>query len=178
MKHKRDAARFGEMIAIGKVSRSVGIRGELNVVPFTDDLSRFAKLQSVWLGVDETSQERYAVVSARVGRSSVILKLGTITSRTEADSKRGAFVYIPSEEVITPAQGAYFIHDIVGMHVLGEGGESIGVVKEVLELPANDVWVVVKEGKEFLIPAIKQVILSVDLKRRAIVIHALEGLLE
>lgn len=72
----------------------------------------------------------------------------------------------------------YFIHDIVGMNVLTEAGGQIGIVREVMQLPANDVWVVASGDKEILIPAIKEVIRSVDLQRRVVVIRPMEGLLE
>lgn len=178
MKRKRDAAQKTEMIAVGKVSKSVGIRGEVKVVPFTDDPQRFNGLQSVWLGTSEAPLEHLNVVSVRVERSSVALRLEGVDSRTAADAKRGKIVYVAEEEAVTPPKGSYFIHDIIGMDVRTESGEVVGAVKEVLQLPANDVWVVMKGEKEILIPAIKQVIKSVDLKRRAIVIHAIEGLLD
>ncbi|MBI3578540.1 MAG: 16S rRNA processing protein RimM, partial [Ignavibacteriales bacterium] len=72
----------------------------------------------------------------------------------------------------------FFIDDIIGMTVVSEEGEPIGTVKDILQTPANDVWVVQNGTKEVLLPAVKEVIKTVDLKRKEVVIHVMEGLLD
>jgi 16S rRNA processing protein RimM len=148
------------------------------VALLTDVPKRFEKLKSVWVGTDEAQAVKHSVLSVRVGRSSVVLKLKDIDSRSAADERRGRLVFVAEKDAIVPRKGSYFIHDVVGMKVLTEEGEEVGTVQEVMQLPANDVWVVVEEGKEVLIPAIKEVIKSVDLERRTVMIRPLEGLLE
>jgi 16S rRNA processing protein RimM len=166
------------MIAVGRISKSVGIRGEVSVVPLTDDPQRFAGLETVWIGRDEATSEQYTIASVRLARSAVILKLNEIESRTVAETKRGEFIYVEEKDTSAPPAGSYFIHQIIGMEVFTDNGEAVGVIREVLQLPANDVWVVVRGKKEILIPAIKEIIASVDVQRRTVVIHPMEGLLE
>jgi 16S rRNA processing protein RimM len=166
------------MIAVGRITRGVGLKGELNVAVLTDSSERFEKLKTVWIGSDESQAVKHGVTAARVARSSVVLKLKGIDSRTAADSLRGHLIFIDSKDVVVPKKGSYFIHDIVGMSVEMESGEAIGTVQEVMQLPANDVWVVGGPRGEILIPAIKEVIRSVDVQRRRVVIRPLEGLLE
>ena len=166
------------MIAVGRITRSVGLKGEMNVAVLTDTLQRFEKLKTVWIGTDESQAAKHALVAVRVTSSAVVLKLKDIDSRTASDSLRGQLVFVASKDAVVPKKGSYFIHDIVGMDVETESGEAIGTVREVMELPANDVWVVAGVGGEFLIPAIKDVIRSVDVQRRRVVIRPLEGLLE
>lgn len=166
------------MIAVGRVTRSIGLKGELNVALLTDVPERFAKLKSVWVGADETQAVKHSVVSVRVGRSSAVLKLKDIDSRSDADGQRGRLVYVAEKDAIVPKKGSYFIHDVVGMKVLTEEGKELGTVQDVMQLPANDVWVVVADGKEVLIPATREIIRSVDLERRTVSIRPLEGLLE
>ncbi len=166
------------MIAVGRITRGVGLKGELNVAVLTDTLKRFEKLKTVWVGTDESQAVKHFVIAVRVTSSAVVLKLKEIDSRTAADSLRGQLLFIASKDVVVPKKGSYFIHDIVGMTVETESGEAIGTVREVMQLPANDVWVVEGIGGEFLIPVIKDVIRSVDVQRRRVVIHPLEGLLE
>ena len=173
-----DAPRSSGMIAIGRVARSVGIRGEMNILPLTDDPERFTELKKVWIGPDEATLEQCTISSVRLARSGVIIKLKEIETRAAAESKRGSFIFIAEQDTGKLPAGRYFIHDIVGMEVSTSGGEVVGVIKEVLQLPANDVWVVVQGKREILIPAIKNVVASVDVKRRAVVIHPMEGLLE
>jgi 16S rRNA processing protein RimM len=166
------------MIAVGRITRGVGLKGELNIAVLTDTLQRFEKLKTVWVGTDESQAAKHAVTAVRMTSSAVVLKLKEIDSRTAADALRGQLVFVAAKDVVVPKKGSYFIHDIVGLRVETESGEAIGTVREVMELPANDVWVVVGEGKEFLIPAIKDVIRSVDVQRRRVIIRPLEGLLE
>ena len=166
------------MIAVGRISRSVGLKGELSVVMLTDTPERFGKLKSVWIGTDEAQAVKHAVLSVRMTHSAVVVKLKDIESRTAADERRGQFLFVPPKDAIVPRKGSYFIHDIVGMNVVTESGEKVGTVQEVMQLPAHDVWVVAAGEKEILIPAIKEVIRSVDMERRAVVIRPLEGLLE
>jgi 16S rRNA processing protein RimM len=166
------------MIAVGRIAKSVGLKGELGISMLTDDPLRFAKLKSVWIGKEESKAVQYAVASARTTTSAVVLKLVGIDSRTTADGQRGQLVFVSTKDAISPRKGSYFIHDIVGINVVTEAGDEVGTVQEVMKLPANDVWVVSKGEKEILIPAIKEVIRSVDVKRRTVVIRPLEGLLE
>lgn len=166
------------MIAVGRVTRSIGLKGEFNVALLTDVPERFAKLKSVWVGTDEAQAVKHSVISVRVGHSAVVLKLKDIDSRSAADERRGHLIFVAHKDAIVPKKGSYFIHDVVGMKVLTEAGEEVGTVREVMQLPANDVWVVVAGNKEVLIPAIKEIIKSVDLERRTVRIRPLEGLLE
>ena len=166
------------MIAVGRITRSVGLKGEMSVAVLTDTLQRFERLKTVWIGTDESQAAKHALVAVRMASSAVVLKLKDIETRTASDSLRGQLVFVASKDAVVPKKGSYFIHDIVGMDVETESGEAIGTVLEVMELPANDVWVVAGAGGEFLIPAIKDVIRSVDVQRRKVVIRPLEGLLE
>ena len=166
------------MIAVGRITRSIGLKGELNVSLLTDTPQRFEKLKTVWIGIDESLAVKHTVTAVRVTRSAAVVKLKGVDSRTAGDSLRSQLVFIAAKDVVMPNKGSYFIHDIVGMSVETESGEPVGTVQEVMQLPANDVWVVVEGEKEFLIPAIKDVIRSVDVQRRKVVIRPLEGLLE
>jgi len=166
------------MIAVGRITKSVGLKGEFRVAMLTDSPERFAKLKTVWCGTDETTAVRYSIFSMRIEPSAVVLKLKDVDSRSLADEHRGEYLFVELKDTVAPPKGSYFIHDIIGMKVLTEAGEEIGSVREVMELPANDVWVVTSRTKEFLIPAIKEVIRLVDLKGRTVVIRPLEGMLE
>ena len=166
------------MIAVGRITRGVGLKGELKVAVLTDSVHRFEKLKTVWVGTDDSRAVKHAVTAVRLTTSAVVLKLKEIDSRTVADSLRGQLVFIAAKDVVVPKKDSYFIHDIIGMSVETESGEAVGIVREVMQLPANDVWVVGGAGGEVLIPAIKDVIRAVDVQRRKVVIRPLEGLLE
>jgi 16S rRNA processing protein RimM len=166
------------MIAVGRITKSVGIKGEVRVAMLTDSPERFTKLKAIWCGKDEATAVRCSILAMRIDKSAVVLKLKEIETRSSADEHRGDYLFVESRETVTPAKGSYFIHEIIGMKVVTEAGDEVGTVRDVMELPANDVWVVTSGTKEFLIPAIKEVIRSVDVKGRTVVIRPLEGMLE
>ncbi len=165
-------------IAVGRISKSVGIRGEVKVQLLTDQPRRFSKLKSVWIGEREESAEKLTIESSRIQGFTVVLKFHEIDSRTAADILQGRYVFISAKDVIVPPKGSFFIDDVIGMTVVSEEGEPVGTVKDILQTPANDVWVVQNGTKEVLLPAVKEVIKTVDLKRKEVVIHVMEGLLD
>lgn len=174
-------------IAVGRISKSVGLRGEVKAQLLTDDPLRFTKLKSVWIGEKEESAEKVTIEFSRSQGSGVVLKFKEIDSRTASDTKHGQYIFISANDVAVPPKGSFFVDDIIGMEVVSEEGEKIGTIKDIMKSPANDVWVVrpserrKRAGngtKEVLLPAIKEIIKSVDLKRKEIVIHVMEGLLD
>jgi 16S rRNA processing protein RimM len=166
------------MIAVGRITRSVGLKGELNLSMVTKNARRFEGLKHVWIGSDEQHATQHEVRAVRSTRTAVVMRVQGIESKPAADERRGQLVFVAEEEAVVPPKGTYFVHEIVGMDVETESGEIVGTIREVMEMPANDVWVVDAKGKEILLPAIKEVIRSVDVQRRRVIIRPMEGLLE
>lgn len=166
------------MIAVGKISKSIGLKGEVRVALLTDSPDRFRSLKAVWIGGEAATATRYKIQSVRVSPAAVVMQVEKVETRTDADSLRGQFVFVADKDEAKPKRGSYFIHEIVGMNVVNEAGESIGTVKEVMQMPAHDVWVITSGSKEFLIPAVKEIIRSVDVGRRTVVIRPMEGMLD
>jgi 16S rRNA processing protein RimM len=166
------------MIAIGQIARSNGIRGEVRVNLLTESPERLRQLTLVWIGRDDATAQQFRIEHVRLHRGQAVVKFGSIESRDAADGLKNLFIFIEEQNAAVLPKGTYFIHDIVGMEVLTEEGVRVGCVEEVWQLPANDVWVVREDGKEILLPAIRDVIRTVDVRRKRIVIRPLEGLLE
>ncbi|MFZ1978657.1 MAG: ribosome maturation factor RimM [Bacteroidota bacterium] len=167
-----------ELIAIGKIAKPVGIRGELKIIPLTDDLNRFLNLRTVMTGTAAEQAVERLIVRVRISAQHIVAALEGVSSVEEAEVLRNDFVFIPEEQKKLPGKGRYLIDRIIGCAVAGEDGASIGILTDVLKLPANDVWVVRSGEKEFLIPAVKEFVESVDEERKRIVIHVIKGLLE
>ena len=109
----------------------------------------------------------------------VVIKFEGIDTRELAEQIRGAYLEIPREEAIKLPADHFFISDIIGLEVLDEGGQHLGTITDVLETGANDVYVLKgKDGRDNLIPAIKQVVKKVDLENKTMTIEPLEGMLE
>ena len=167
-----------ELIAIGKIAKPVGIRGELKIIPLTDDLNRFSDLRTVMTGATSERAVERLIVHVRISAQHVVAALDGISSVEEAELLRNDFVYVTEDQKKFPRKGRHFIDRMIGCSVEGEDGSNIGTLTDVLKLPANDVWVVRSGEKEILVPAVKEFVCSIDEAHKRIVIHVIEGLLE
>ncbi|NPV92109.1 MAG: 16S rRNA processing protein RimM [Firmicutes bacterium] len=166
------------MITIGQVTTSHGSRGELRVIPLTDFPDRFSRLKEV---VVEHNGQRSVrrLESARPHKQFVILKLEGVEDPETAQRMRHALVQIPEEDLMPLPDGHYYIFQLIGLEVFTEAGEYLGKIDNVFQTGSNDVYRVLSDtGKEFLIPALKQVVTVIDLEQRRMVIRPLEGLLD
>jgi 16S rRNA processing protein RimM len=167
-----------DLIAIGRISKPIGTQGELKVFPLTANKQRFAGLQSVWVGHDATRVEQRDILAVRIDAKQVVVSLNGIETPHQAKESRDKYLFVPKEQKIELRKGSYFMDEVIGCEVVTEKQVNVGIVTDLLPLPANDVWVVRNGTKEFLIPAVKAIIRKVDLKMKRITIHAFEGLLD
>jgi 16S rRNA processing protein RimM len=166
------------MIAIGRITKSVGVKGEVNIEALTDDANRFLDVESVFVGTAEDTARKYSLKVVRKSRSGVVAKLGGMDTREQSEVAKGNFVFLQSDQARRPSPGSYFLHELAGLKVVTEDGTEVGVVKEVLRLPGGDTWVVNSGTREIMIPGVKEFIRSVDLRDRKVIIHPIDGLLD
>jgi 16S rRNA processing protein RimM len=164
-------------ITVGQVVKCVGLKGEVKVIALTDDVNRFKRLKTVWVGMKEPLLE-YTVESVRVDSKSAVVKFIGISDRSGAEELLKNFISVENEDSVTPRDGSFYAHEIIGLSVVTSKGIEIGKIEDVLKLPANDIWVVRKGVAEVLIPAVKAIIKNVDLGRQIVVIEDIEGLIE
>ena len=164
-------------VTIGKISRVRGLKGELVVVPLTDDPQRFLDMRKITVTKDEVSRQ-FPVERAREFKGKVLLKLKQVESPEEAKKLVGGFIEIEEDQLVRLPQGSYFVFDIVGLEVVTARGERIGTVKEVISLPANDLYLVEGEEKLYHIPAVKEVVKGIDLEEKKMIIEPMEGLFD
>lgn len=165
-----------QLLQVGVISSTHGIRGEVKVFPTTDDVKRFKKLKQVLL---DTGREQLAleVEGVKFFKQFVILKFKGIDNINDIEKYKGKSLLVDREHAVKLRKDEYFIADMIGMDVFTEDEAFFGILKDVLETGANDVYIVEgKDGQEVLIPAIKQCILNVDVEKKKMVIHLLEGL--
>ncbi|MGA1790064.1 MAG: ribosome maturation factor RimM [bacterium] len=165
-----------DLITIGRVVKPHGIDGTLKVFPLTDFPQHFQSLKVVFLIKDGTTE--VSVEEARLHKGHVLLKLRQCTDRSCAEKWTGAEIAIDSNELWPLKDGEYYQFQIEGLHVITEEGESLGEVAEIIPTGSNDVYVIRKGEREYLLPAIKEVIKSVDLEKKEIIVHLLEGLID
>ena len=149
---------------VGKIVNTQGLKGEVRVYPFTDDINRFDELDVFYL--DKDFNTKWNVERVRYKGNLVIMKIKDIDSIEKAERLRD----LEEEE--------YFIADMIGLDVFTVDGEKVGVLKEVLQYAANDVYVVKGEEKEYLIPAIMKFVPTIDMNERKMIIDPIKGMLD
>ncbi|NPV28173.1 MAG: 16S rRNA processing protein RimM [Firmicutes bacterium] len=167
-----------EFITVGQITGPFGCRGKVKVTPYTDFPERFLATKRIFLRLADLCLEK-EVESAVLQKNRVILKLSTINTPEEAKKFQGALLQVPRAEVWPLPEGRYYHFQLLGFSVFTEDGELVGKVAEILTTGSNDVYVIKdsKKGKEYLIPAIKDVVKKINLEEKSILIHPLPGLL-
>lgn len=167
------------LIAVGRIVKAFGIRGELVVSPMTDNVLRFSRLKQVFVGRDDRSARETEVthVALDAEKRGVRLRLAGYNDRTAAGELVGSFLFVDERDAVRPAEGAYFIHDLIGLRVVDQRGTAVGVVQDVVKYPAQDVYVLACNGTEVMVPAVKEFIRQVDLDAGTMTIHFIEGML-
>lgn len=164
-------------LQVGVITQTHGIRGEVKVFPTTDDVNRFKKLKEVIL---ETEKERQTVEieGVKFFKQFVILKFRNFDSINDMEKYKRARLLVPREKAVKLKKDEYFVADLIGMRVITEDGTPFGTLKNVLETGANDVYVVeMADGKEALLPAIRECVLKIDMDEAEITVHIMDGLL-
>lgn len=166
-----------ERLQVGVISSTHGVRGEVKVFPTTDDPKRYKKLKKVYL---DTGRELLPleIQGVKFFKQFVIVKFKGIDNINDIEMYRGKSLLVDRKDAVPLKQDEYFIADMVGIDVYTEDGEKFGVLKDVMETGANDVYIIdsINHG-EVLVPAIKQCILGVDIEENRMDIHLMDGLI-
>lgn len=166
------------LLQVGAITSTHGIKGEVKVFPTTDDVNRFKKLKEVVL---DTGKEQITlqIQGVKFFKQFVILKFKGIDNINDIEKYKGKSLFVTRENAVKLEKDEYFIADILGSTVEDEDGNILGILKDVIVTGANDVYVVEnEEGKELLFPAIKECVLNVDVEQSKITVHIMPGLLD
>ena len=167
-----------DLLKVGVITTTHGVRGEVKVYPTTDEPERFLDLEYVLL---DTGKElrRLDIKNVRFFKNLVILKFDGIDNINDIEKYKGRDLWIPREEAQELDEDEYYIGDLIGMEVVLEDNTHFGTLKDVMETGANDVYVVeTSDGEEILLPAIRDCILDVNVEEKRMTVHVLEGLLD
>ncbi len=167
-----------DMLRVGIISSTHGIRGEVKVYPTTDDPMRFRDLKTVIIN-DPQKPFTAHITNVRFFKNTVILKFREFTNANEAEKYRGCDLLINREQAVPLAPNENFIADLIGLKVMTDEGEDFGVITDIMQTGANDVYVITgNDGKEYLFPSIPECILNVDLDAGVVTVHIMNGLLD
>lgn len=165
-------------LLIGKIQGTHGIKGQLRVVPFAGDATSISQLDGVFVKSPAGVMEEFSVVSARMNGKRVILTLKPFDNINQVLHLVGREIY--ADRVALPELPAdeFYWSDLLGLQVVTSAGEELGELVDIIETGSNDVYVVKMDGREVLIPALEDVVLSVDLEQGRMTVSLPEGLLD
>lgn len=166
------------LLQVGVITQTHGIKGEVKVFPTTDDVKRFKKLKHVLLDTGNENIE-LEIEGVKFFKQYVILKFKGIDNINDVEKYKGKSLLVTRENAVKLKKNEYFIADMIGMNVVTDEEKDFGILKEVMQTGANDVYVVETiDGKEVLLPAIKQCILEVDIENHLMKVHIMKGLID
>ncbi len=166
-----------ELLQVGIISSTHGVRGEVKVFPTTDDVRRFKKLKEVLL---DTGREHInlKIESVKFFKQFAILKFQGYDQINDIEKYKGKSLFVTRDNAVKLKKDEYFIADLIGVEVIADDDSLKGIIRDVMQTGANDVYVIdLADGRELLLPAIKECVLEVDLQNGQMKIHVLDGLL-
>lgn len=159
---------------LGQIVNAVGLKGESKVYPYTDYKERFEELDSLYI-----ENTVYKIEKVRYMGEMAIIKFAGVSDRNAAEALKGKYLYIDRENARELGEDEYFVPDLIGLEVIDEEGQRIGELSDVIQNSAQDVYEVkMPEGKTFMIPAVGEFILKVDMDKREMIVRLIEGMID
>lgn len=164
-----------EYLEAGKIVTTHGIRGEVKIMPYTDTPELLAEFDRLFIG--KNKDELY-IERSRVFKNMVIVKIEGVDTPEAAEKLRNKLLYMHRDDLELD-NDTYFIQDLIGLEVRdADSGKVYGVIADVMQTGANDVYVVKGEDREYLVPAIADVVVSTDVENDVMTIRPLDGLFD
>lgn len=161
-----------ERLVVGRIAKAHGIRGEVAIDVLSDEPARFTPGARVFAGESELT-----VSTSRDHQGRLLVLFEEVPDRNMAESLKGAELTIPIDEArALNDEWSFYPHDLTGLAVTDENGNALGTMDRVEESPASDIWVVRTAGREVLVPAVRDIVVRVDLDHGTIVLRPPEGL--
>lgn len=163
-----------EWVAVGRIARAHGVKGEVSVVPLSDISARFDAGSRMFAGA--TEDRPLTVSSSRPHAGRILLVFDEVADREAAERLRGEYLFVPAASTPPLPDGEYWPHQLIGCRVVTEEGRPLGPIREILRTQANDVWVAVGPDGEVLIPALVDIVVSVDIEAKEVVVRSVPDL--
>ena len=164
-----------DYIKVGKIVNTHGVKGYIKCIPLTDDLERFEELEYVYTEKDNIKR---TIDDVWYQKGMVCLKLKDIDDMDKAELFKDTYISIVEDQLRVLPEDSYYLFDLEGMDVYSNNGDYIGKISEIYQTGANDVYEVKNNINSYLIPAIKDVVKSVNVQDKKMIINVIEGLLE
>lgn len=167
-----------EMLRVGVVSTTHGVKGEVKVFPTTDDAARFKRLKKAYLDIGKELLP-VTIEGVKFFKQMVIVKFKEIGTMDQAALYRNRDILIARKDAVPLAKDEFFICDLIGLKVITDTGKELGVLSEVLQTGANDVFEIsLLDGETVLLPYIDDCVKEISLEEGRVLVHLLPGLME
>ena len=164
-----------EYLEAGKIVTTHGIRGEVKIMPYTDTPDLLAEFDRLFVG---KNKDEIIITRSRVQKNTVIAKIEGVDTPEAAEKLRNKVLYMHRDDLELD-DGTYFIQDLIGIEVRdADTNEVYGTIADVMQTGANDVYVIKGENREYLVPAIADVVVSTDIDGGLMTIRPLDGLFD
>lgn len=163
-------------LIVGRILRPHGIKGQVEILPLTDSPERFQPGTKFLLKPPAAGREYVLLTEIGKKKDRVVARVDGVDDRNTAETLHGCELLVPEEAGDKPAD-AYWHFDLIGCRVVTDAGRELGLVTEIIRTGVHDIYAVGK-GREFLIPATKEVVIAIDVDKKLITIKPLPGLLE
>ena len=165
-----------DFLEIGQIVNSYGIKGFFKVVPFTDDITRFDDLKTIYIEKNKKLEEK-EIEEVKYHKHLVLMKIKGIDDINDTEQYKNCILKIDRKDAVELPEDTYFITDMIGIEVYNEEEKLLGNIVDIFPTGSNDVYVVKNElGKQILLPAISEVIKSVDIEGKKMKVKLMEGL--
>lgn len=161
------------MIEIGKIVNVRGIKGEVKVVPWIDDIELYSDLDGIYI-----DEKYYEIKSVKYFKNNVMLLLNGIDSIEKAELYRNKIIMLPEEDLPELEENEFYVKDLLGAEVITVDGVNLGEIIDVFKTGSNDVYTVKKDGKNIYLPAIKDVVKNIDIENKIVTVELMEGLID
>ena len=168
---------MGDLFKVGTISSTHGIKGEVKVYPTTEDLRKFSQLKhlTLYTGDDYINLE---IEGVKYFKNQAILKFKGIDNINDIEKYKGKELFVSRENAVKLEENEYYVADLIGSTVISDETDELGHLIEVIKTGANDVYVVTTDdGKEILLPVIRECILDINIEKKIIKVHLMDGLL-
>jgi 16S rRNA processing protein RimM len=172
-----------EYFQVGVIVKAHGLKGEVNVFPTTEDPERFKKLKKVILDTGREGRKELNIERVRFSNKFVIVKFKEFNDINEVERFRQKELIIPRSEALALEEGEYYLGDLEDMKIVDEEGTMLGILKQVIQTGANDVYEMKRtdlddDADTVMIPGIKECVKNIDIENRIMTIHVMNGLLD
>ena len=166
-----------QYLEVGQIVNTFGIKGQVKVVPFTDDIERFDELKKIYI-VIKSGKKEVEIEDVKYHKNMVLLKFKGYNKIEDVEQFKNCYIEIDRKDGKKLEEGTYYIVDLLGSSIETEEGQYLGKLEDIYNTGSNDIYVVKDElGKQILLPSIKEVIKNVDIENKKITVHLIEGLI-